>query len=152
MLLNGDGIYEKKDIAKIATFSGYAALAVEVEKPQEYGIFLQENGKVAKIVEKPSEYIGNLANVGVYKFPKEILGIAKNTPLSERGEYEITDTINTFVENQNFSLIPISGKYIDIGYPWHILQAHTHFLQNLGKSNILGTVEENVTIKGNIIL
>jgi len=153
LLLNGDGIYDQKDIDTIATFSGYGALGVEVENPSEYGIFLQDaDGKVEKIVEKPTQYIGNLANVGVYKFPKEIIPLSENTGISKRGEYEITDTLNAFLQKNDFSVFPITGKYIDIGYPWHILQAHTHFLQNLNTSNILWEVEENVVIKGNIIL
>jgi len=43
----------------------------------------------------------------VYKFNEEIIEISKNIPLSKRGEYEITDSINAFIKKHPFHLFPI---------------------------------------------
>ncbi|MBW7954999.1 NTP transferase domain-containing protein [Candidatus Gracilibacteria bacterium] len=153
LILNGDSIFSKSDLDKIINLKGYGALVKEVEDPSKYGIFSQDNfGFATKIIEKPSEFVGNLANLGVYKFDNSILEISNNISLSQRGEYEITDSINEFIKNNKFNLIPISGDFIDVGYPWDILGANKYFLDHLNESKIDGIVEDGVTIKGNIIL
>lgn len=153
LLLNGDSIFEKSDLEKLAHLQWYGALVKEVEDPSKYGVFSQNSdGTAQKIIEKPERWVGNLANVGVYKFQSDIINISKNIPLSPRGEYEITDSINEFLTRYPFHLLPLTGNFIDVGYPWDILDANTYFLEKLETSDIKGIIEEWVTIKGNIIL
>ncbi|MDD3646671.1 MAG: sugar phosphate nucleotidyltransferase [Candidatus Gracilibacteria bacterium] len=152
LILNGDSIFAKEDLEKIINLEGYGCLVKEVEDPSIYGIFEEKDSYAVKIVEKPESFIGNLANLGVYKFSHEIFSLISSIPLSSRGEYEITDAINAFIENNKFKLLPISGEFIDIGYPWDILDANSYFLNKLEKSTINGTIEQGVNIKGNIVL
>jgi bifunctional UDP-N-acetylglucosamine pyrophosphorylase/glucosamine-1-phosphate N-acetyltransferase len=93
-----------------------------------------------------------LANLWGYKFSKEIFEYVKKTKLSERWEYELTDALNLFLKNNKFELIKIKEEFIDIWYPWNILDANTYFLEQLKKSKIKGKIEDWVTIKWNIIL
>lgn len=153
LILNGDSIFDQKDFDKIIHLKWYGALVQKVEDPSKYWVFKQDEKSFAtEIVEKPSEFIWDLANLWVYKFSEEIIEISKNIPLSKRGEYEITDSINAFLKTHKFELITISGAFIDVGYPWDILTANSHFLDALTKTSVEWEIEEWVTIKGKVIL
>ncbi|MDP5039210.1 MAG: sugar phosphate nucleotidyltransferase [Candidatus Gracilibacteria bacterium] len=153
LILNGDSIFSTSDLEKIINLEGYGALVKKVDDPKKYGIFKQnQEGFATEIIEKPDVFVGDLANLGVYKFDTSIIEISKNIPLSKRGEYEITDSINDFLKQEKFKLIEVDGGFIDVGYPWHILIANSHFLNKLDRTEIEGEIEEGVTIKGKIIL
>lgn len=153
LVLNWDSIFDRKDLENIIKLNWYWALVKKVKDPSKYWIFKQDSNWFAtEIVEKPENFIWDLANLWVYKFNEEIIEISKNIPLSKRWEYEITDSINAFLKNHKFKLIEISWEFIDVWYPWDILTANKHFLDNLKESVILWTIESWVTIKWNIVL
>ena len=137
IILNWDSIFSKKDLEKIAKLKWYWALVKKVEDPSKYGIFeVDENDFIKKIVEKPKDFVWDLANVWVYKFSPEIFEIADNISLSPRWEYEITDAINIFLQKNKFKAITLEKDFIDIWYPWDILEANSYFLKDLKKSKI----------------
>lgn len=153
LILNWDSIFSKNDLKKIIKQKWYAVLVQKVENPEKYGIFeTDKKWFVKKVVEKPEKYIWDLANLWVYKFSSEILKIAKNIKKSKRWEYEITDAINEFITKNKLKTIEIEDKFIDIWYPFDILEANSYFLEKLKKSKIDWKVEKNVVIKWNIIL
>lgn len=153
LILNGDSIFDKKDLENIIHFSWYWALVKRVEDPSKYWVYKQNSQWLAtEIIEKPEIFVWDLANIWVYKFNEEIIEISKNIPLSKRWEYEITDSINDFLKKDNFHLLEVSGAFIDVWYPWDILTANKHFLDRLEESKIDGTIESGVTIKWKIIL
>jgi len=153
LLINWDSIFEKRDLDNLINSSNYWALVLKTETPEKYGIFKQDSNKFAtKIVEKPTEFIWNLANLWVYKFSSKMLELVEKIELSSRWEYEITDAINLFLKIEDFELLKLEWKFIDVGYPWDILSANKYFLEKLKKSEINWEVEERVTIKWNIIL
>jgi len=123
LLLNWDSIFYKEDIDNLLREKNYWCLVKEVEQPGKYWIFKNKDWYAIEIVEKPKENIWNLANLWVYKFNKSIIDISQNIPLSARDEYEITDSINKFIEKNKFKLITIKNKFIDIWYPEDIEKA-----------------------------
>jgi len=153
IVMNSDSIFEKKDLEKILKTSWYWVLVKKVTNPSKYWIFkLDLAWNILEIKEKPKENIWNLANLWVYKFNEEIIEISENIWLSERWEYEITDAINEFVKSFPFKPYEIEWEFIDISYPWDILTANAHFLNNLSENSIKWKIEEWVYIKWNIIL
>lgn len=153
LILNWDSIFDQKDLEKIINLKWYWALVKKVENPSKYWIFKQNSKWFAlEIIEKPKNFVWNLANLWVYKFNEEIIEISKNISFSIRKEYEITDAINEFIKKYDFNLIEIGGKFLDISYPWNILDANKYFLDKLEKSQLKWTIEKWVTIKWNIIL
>ncbi len=152
LLLNWDSIFDKLDLKKIISLKWYWALVQETTTPEKYGIFKEKDWKALEIIEKPKEFVWKLANLWVYKFNDSIFKIIDSIPLSPRWEYEITDAINEFIKNNEFNLLKINWDFIDIGYPWDILKANSYFLNKLEKPQIQWEIEENVTIKWNIIL
>ncbi len=129
-----DTIFEDRDISKLIDYDGYGCLVREVESPEKYGIFHQkDNGDAIEVIEKPENYIGNLANLWVYKFGPEILDLIDDLQPSPRGEYELTDAINTYCSQTSFRLFPIAWKFFDISYVEDI-QTSEDILQESSKS------------------
>jgi len=129
----------------------------EVNHPQEYGIVsLDSDGYVEKITEKPSLdlNLGNLANAGIFVFNPQIFEAIEKTKLSVRNEYEFTDSMWILINELKGKIKGYVIKdffWSDIGLPWHLLDANKFLLNNI-KRKILGKVEENVQIVGNVII
>lgn len=150
LMLNGDAIVFKEDIEKIIKTEN--ALAVKrVENPSDFGVVDVEGGKVKRILEKPSRPPSNLINAGIYHLTRDIVEYLKRTPLSERGEYEITDTITMAIKDgMEFRAVEIE-EWIDVGYPWDTLKANRALLSNIS-SKIDGEVEEGAVLKGSVVV
>lgn len=153
IILNWDSIFNKNDLKTILEYKWYGALVKQVGTPEIYGIFkVDSENNIKEIVEKPENYIWNLANLWVYKFNSNILEIVKNIPLSKRWEYEITDAINIYANKYPLKAIEVKKEFIDVWYPWDILNANTHFLEKQKESNIKWDIEKWVTVKWTVTL
>jgi len=104
-LVFGDVVPTVKDI--ISTLIVWArdpegaAMAVRtVEDPQRYGVVeTNTSGNIVRIVEKSPNPPTNLINAGMYILPVEIFTHIKNTKLSQRGEYELTESIQYLIDS-----------------------------------------------------
>ena len=119
VLINGDTFFHPSIIEKLTSnyknCDGLIACK-EVENPKEFGILKIENGKIIKIFEKSENPPSNLANAGIYLLPEKIFKAIERTPLSKRGEYELTDSIQILInEGSLFKPVAITGFWIDIG-------------------------------------
>jgi glucose-1-phosphate thymidylyltransferase len=73
----------------------------EVVNPESFGIAtLGHDGEIETIVEKPVEDRGNLAITGLYYFPADLKQIVDTVQVSERGEKEITDLLNHYLQSK----------------------------------------------------
>ena len=71
-VLASDTIFHQDDIDTLASHSWYCVLAKQVENPEKYGIFqVEENNRLIQVIEKPQEYIGNLASLFYFKINAE---------------------------------------------------------------------------------
>ena len=154
VILNWDDIYDFWDLQKLCKFNGYAALTKYTDTPEIFGIYqIEENSdQIIRVVEKPLNYIWNLANSWAIKVSHEFLNICKNVKISERWEYEYTEAINMFLEKYEMSSIEMQWTFLPIGYTWKLLDGNEYYLGNLEESDIQWVVEEWVTIKWKIIL
>jgi bifunctional UDP-N-acetylglucosamine pyrophosphorylase/glucosamine-1-phosphate N-acetyltransferase len=154
LVLNGDALVSPEGIKDIVSAHDSAAtLALKkVENPRNYGVVEVHDGKVTKIVEKPREAASDLANIGVYAYSPAIFDAIKRTKKSRRGEYEITSSIKLLIDDGELVKgVEISGRWFDIGNPWNYLDANKEVLGGL-KSDVSGTIEDGVTVKGEHIL
>ena len=121
--------------------------------PYLYGALNLQGDKVLGIVEKPAPGTApsNVTNAGIYVFPPGIFDAIKATKLSPRGEYEVTDSVNNLIASGVSARVHMldEGDWLDIGHPWHVLEANTRALSRL-ESNIEGTVEEGAHIQGSV--
>jgi len=108
-------------------------LLQKVADPQSYGIAeLDENGRVARLVEKPAEPRSDLALVGVYLFTPAIFESVKAISPSARGELEITDAIQHMVD-RGLRVEPhlVTGWWKDTGKLEDMLEANRLVLSTL---------------------
>ncbi|MFA5358889.1 MAG: sugar phosphate nucleotidyltransferase [Patescibacteria group bacterium] len=116
-MILGDNIFED-DLAKdIASFeSGGRIFCKKVNDPERFGVavFSQDN-QVMKIVEKPKEWISDYAIVGAYVYDNRVIEFAKNVKPSARGEIEITDLHNAYLDLGELDVRFIEGGYFDAG-------------------------------------
>ncbi len=150
--INGDDIYAQDDIKKLLKYR-YAALVRYEDDPSQYGVYqVDDQNRVINLVEKPQEFIGNLTNVGCYMFDKAFFEYIRNTPLSERGEIEITTSILDCARQTKFMVEPLDKFWLSNGYPWELLNTQEFFMKQSTDENILGVVEKNVVIKGAVTI
>ena len=80
-------------------------LTYEVNNPSQFGVLINKNKKIIKIIEKPKKNVGNLVVTGLYFYQNEVLDLLKYLKPSSRHELEITD-LNNIINKKNW---PISN-------------------------------------------
>lgn len=153
LVLNGDMLIGQQDLKTLLSRKEEAVICVkEVENPSDFGVLETRNNRVIRIIEKPRNPPTNLANAGIYLFRESIFGFIDKTQPSVRKELEITDSIQMLIDSEaSVGYSPLEDSWIDIGYPWDLLKANEYLLKAL-KGSCQGTVEPNVTIKGEVAI
>lgn len=159
IVLNGDIILDDEIIHEIIKKYNYLTpdtlmLLTEVEDPSAFGVVEIENGNIKSIVEKPKreEAPSNLVNAGIYIFNKDIFDKIRKTEISERGEYEITDSVSLQIkDNKTVIGHKTSKDWIDVGRPWELIEVNEDLIGNL-KTEIKGTIEDGAFIHGEVFL
>ncbi|PTD94234.1 glucose-1-phosphate thymidylyltransferase [archaeon SCG-AAA382B04] len=151
--LNGD-LFLKGDIGSLFEKKTRAVVGVkEVSDISRFGEIEEKNGRVFGIQEKPGEERSGLANIGLYVFPPEIFDAIKETALSERGEYEITDSLEILINDYDVEVgcAEIGGEWLDVGRPWDLLTANEQKMKKLNRE-IKGEVEDGARVKGDVVV
>jgi len=151
IVINGDILVESKDIEQISTMDGNTLTVTRVHNTEGMGVITLEDGKVKNIYEKTDKPPSKIINAGIYLFTPEIFRYLKATPLSQRGEYELTDSIQTMInEGITMNCIELS-KWFNLSYPWTLLDANEELLSGL-KGKTIGTIEEGARIHGEVYI
>lgn len=148
LVLNGDVLPDEASLHEMARSGTVAVSAIEVDDPRRYGVFLAEGDRFKSVVEKSERPPSNLANAGIYLLKKSIFEAIRSAPLSERGEYELTDGLNLLASLEEIKIITLKS-WLEIGRPWDILAANEIMLKD-NKPIILGKVEVGATLSGNV--
>jgi bifunctional UDP-N-acetylglucosamine pyrophosphorylase/glucosamine-1-phosphate N-acetyltransferase len=153
--LNGDVIVTKSLLTSL--IERYDSLKksimtlIEVEDASRFGLVEVKGEKVQRIIEKSGQKMRGLINGGIYVLTPEIFEAVEMTPLSPRGEYELTNSLEILMESEDLQYFVPEEPWVDIGSPWDLLNAHEIHMKDI-VSDIKGKVEDNVVIKGNLIL
>jgi glucose-1-phosphate thymidylyltransferase len=109
----GDNILQHGIRAGVEAFVGQDAGAriflTRVDHPWEYGIAEVNGERIARIIEKPTDPPSNLAVIGVYMYPPNVFEIIETLEPSGRGELEITDVNNAYIERGELAYDIIDG-------------------------------------------
>ena len=159
IVLNGDIILDNEIIDEIIKKYNdmnpdTLMVLTEVEDPSAFGVVEIEDGNIKSIVEKPDkeDAPSNLVNTGIYIFNNDIFDKIKKTGISERGEYEITDSVSLQIADGKKVVGHKTNKdWIDVGRPWELIEVNEELISNL-KTEIRGTVEDGAHIHGEIFL
>ncbi|MEA5036688.1 Bifunctional protein GlmU [bioreactor metagenome] len=150
LMLNGDMILERSDLEKIISLPCPVMATSTTTHPESFGVVTVEGDKITSLEEKSLHPKSNIINAGAYLFGPGIFSILKKIAPSSRGEYELTDALTDYIRDGALSAYSLS-VWMDVGYPWDMLTANEHLLSNLtGEQK--GTIEENVIVKGQLIL
>ncbi len=126
-LVLGDNIFEDDITEAIKNFQGGATVfAKEVPDPQRFGVVKFDKDKKAEIIiEKPTEFVSNYAVTGIYIYDNQVVNAAKSLQPSPRGELEITDLNNWYLNKGQLKVETMTGDWIDAGTFESYYQANT---------------------------
>lgn len=149
LVVNGDNLIDSRAVSELISARGDNVILAALRRHSgDYGVLMVEQERVKAIVEKPGRPCSGILNTGAYKFSPDIFQDIHNTPLSERGSYELTETISQMIA-EGREIVPIIGKgvWADAIFAWDLLHANAMAL-GLKDMNIEGEVEEGAKIKG----
>lgn len=115
----GDNIIERNILRAATSFReqkvGAKILLKEVKDPQRFGVPLLDGKRVVKIEEKPASPGSPYAVTGVYFYDARVFEIIKTLKPSSRGELEITDVNNAYIEAGGLTWDLLEGWWTDAG-------------------------------------
>jgi glucose-1-phosphate thymidylyltransferase len=115
----GDNIIERNIVRAAQAFHeqkvGAKILLKEVKDPQRFGVPVLDGNKVVKIEEKPAQPRSPYAVTGIYFYDAYVFEIIKTLKPSGRGELEITDVNNAYIETEQLTWDVLDGWWTDAG-------------------------------------
>jgi len=128
VVILGDNIIEKSIKKEVIIFEkqtkGARILLKEVENPERFGVAEIKDGKIVRIIEKPKIPPSNLAVTGIYMYDNQVFDIIKTLKPSDRGELEITDVNNRYLEMGQLTYGILEGWWTDAGTFDSLLKAN----------------------------
>ena len=124
----GDNIIEKNIRSAVEAFrkqnGGAKILLKEVPDPHRFGVAELKGDRIVSVVEKPKEPKSNLAVIGIYLYDTAVFDIIKTLRPSGRGELEITDVNNRYIEEGWMTWDVLEGWWTDAGTYESLLRAN----------------------------
>ncbi len=115
----GDNIIENNIIGAVEEFkrqkTGAKILLKEVPDPHRFGVPIVDGNRVVKIIEKPVNPPSSYAVVGIYMYDPSVFEIIQTLKPSARGELEITDVNNAYIEQGTMTWSMLEGWWTDAG-------------------------------------
>jgi len=116
IIVSGDNLYSAEDLKAIQKKDSFCYIAgKEVQDWQKYGVLVTQGDTLVRIMEKPTEFVGNLVNVGLYKCTADIWPALDKIGLSPRGEYEFTDALSLLAKEGKVKVLKLQQHWLDLG-------------------------------------
>jgi glucose-1-phosphate thymidylyltransferase len=123
----GDNIIEMNICAACAKFEqqerGAHIILKEVPDPERFGVPVFEGGRIVRIEEKPKEPKSRYAVIGIYMYDGTVFDRIRKLKPSARGEFEITDVNNQYLEEGTLTYSVLEGWWTDAGTFQSLLRA-----------------------------
>lgn len=128
VVMLGDNIIEKDIKKPIEEFKkqpkGARILLKKVDDPQRFGVAQLKDKEIVSIEEKPKKPKSDYAVTGIYMYDSKVFDIAKTLKPSRRGELEITDVNNAYLELGELEYSILDGWWTDSGTFDSLLRAN----------------------------
>ncbi|MGA9098659.1 MAG: bifunctional sugar-1-phosphate nucleotidylyltransferase/acetyltransferase, partial [Methanotrichaceae archaeon] len=149
LVVNGDNLLDDKAIRDLVTSVGdYVILAALREHTGDYGVLTVEQDRVMSIREKPGRPCAGILNTGAYKFGTNIFDELPKTPISERGSYELTQTLSQMIKDGlEIKSVLTKGIWADAIYAWDLLNANS-LAMDIRTPKVSGEIEEGARVRG----
>ena len=124
----GDNIFEDNfSDLKLNYFDSWCHIFLkEVPDPERFGVpvFQGMDRHLMKVEEKPEKPMSDYAVTGLYMFNQEVWSIIDTLKPSERGELEVVDLINWYIDRGKTTYSQLKGFWSDAGTPDSLVQAN----------------------------
>ena len=135
----GDNIIEKNIRRAVENFrrqkEGAKILLKEVPDPERFGVAELKGDRIARIEEKPKKPRSRYAVIGIYLFDQEVFNLIRTLKPSDRGELEITDVNNRYIEKGLMTWDILEGWWTDAGTFESLLRAN-QLVAETGANNL----------------
>jgi len=138
----GHGIQKllKQSVEIVESEKKSVVFGYTVTDPERYGVAEVDNhGNVLSVEEKPKHPKSNIAIIGLYFYPNDVVKKAKQVKPSDRGELEITSLHQAYLDEKRLKLQPM-GR----GYAWLDTGTHESLID---ASNFIQTIETRQGLK-----
>lgn len=149
LVVLGDTIFSA-DISKAVDPQQNMIAVKRVDDPSRFGVVLLEGDRVVRLVEKPEEFISDLAIVGIYGFSSGTMLMNATSKLIKsgnrtRGEYQLTDAMQLMLdEGHDFGVFEVD-EWFDCGKPETFLETNRILLDS-------GSGENRASIVDSVII
>jgi len=116
-LILGDNLFEDDFTQAIQSFEkGGRIFAKQVADPERFGVVeFDEHNRAISIEEKPQHPKSNYCVTGLYIYDNTVVEKVKNIEFSDRGELEITDLNNLYLQENSLDVAFVKGEWFDTG-------------------------------------
>lgn len=119
VVILGDNVFEESIVPYVNNFrtqqNGAKILIQQVQDPQRYGVPELQGEKIISIEEKPKQPKNSYAVTGIYMYDSSVFEIVKTLKPSGRGELEITDVNNAYIQKNELTYDILQGWWTDAG-------------------------------------
>ncbi len=130
----GDNTTDANISSDVKSFKkGALVFLKEVSDPSRFGVPVFENNKIIKIEEKPKNPKSKLAVTGLYIYDSKVFDYIKQVKPSGRGELEITDVNNKYIEEGLLEWAELKGYWSDAGTFDSLFQSGSYWANKVRK-------------------
>ncbi len=136
-MILGDNIFDQDFSESIASFKGGGKVfAKKVHDPERFGVVeFDAQNQVISIEEKPEHPKSEFAVVGLYIYDNRVVQYAKELAPSERGEIEITDINNRYLQDGELNVDIIDSIWLDAGTFDSLYEANKYWAEKRRTNN-----------------
>lgn len=137
VVILGDNIIEGSIRKSVSDFEkqdgGAKILLKKVDDPERFGVAELKDGLVVRIEEKPKKPRSRYAVTGIYMYDSTVFDIIKHLVPSDRGELEITDVNNAYIQKQSMTFDILEGWWTDAGTFESLFRANSLMAEKHGR-------------------